>query len=89
LPQKEIRMSEMRETMERVALDDFYELRGAKSCFCCPNGISRMNAECISWRTAEAKKTGGSGRHHGAAGRYPVSSKFPCPICGEVKEHWH
>lgn len=75
----------MKETMERVARDDFYESRGI-TCMCCPNGISRQNAECMRWRDQNLDT---KGRHAKAAGRYPVDKHFPCEACGRVEEHRH
>ena len=73
-------------TFEKVAIDDFYENRG-QSCFCCPNGISRQNVECMKWRR---ENLGNKGRvHTSMAGRYPVDKKFPCEACGKIDEHRH
>jgi len=90
---------DMRETMERVALDDFYEARG-ETCMCCPGGISKRNIECMKWRK---KNLFNRNAHLGSwdtsktppkwmasqGGRYPVSEKFPCEKCGKVEFHIH
>jgi hypothetical protein len=62
---------------------------GPIGCWCCPGDLSNRTSSCITWRVLQAKKNRSDDRHRGAAGRYPVSEMFPCPICGRIPFHVH